>query len=101
VAYPAEYRSSGVMTFVIGLDGVVYQKDLGKKTDLHAKDMKDPIPVGKRLKSNSRRLLARRRRSKFKCRRPSTLVEKTVDRMPIWQLSATDSSTSHRSTGGR
>jgi hypothetical protein len=44
VAYPAEYRSSGVMTFVIGLDGVVYQKDLGKKTDLHAKDMKEYNP---------------------------------------------------------
>src|ERR1700723_875199 len=41
---PAEYRSSGVMTFVIGIDGVVYQKDLGKKTDLHAKDMKEYNP---------------------------------------------------------
>jgi Protein of unknown function (DUF2950) len=44
VAYPAEYRSSGVMTFVVGIDGVVYQKDLGKKTDLHAKDMKEYNP---------------------------------------------------------
>ncbi|MGB9401929.1 MAG: DUF2950 domain-containing protein [Candidatus Acidiferrales bacterium] len=44
VAYPAEYRSSGVMTFVVGADGVVYQKDLGKKTDAHAKDMKDYNP---------------------------------------------------------
>ena len=33
MAYPAEYRSSGVMTFVIGEDGVVYEKDLGKKTE--------------------------------------------------------------------
>jgi hypothetical protein len=33
VAYPAEYRSSGVMTFMVGQDGVVYQKDLGKKTE--------------------------------------------------------------------
>jgi hypothetical protein len=33
VAYPAEYRSSGVMTFVVGADGVVYQKDLGRKTE--------------------------------------------------------------------
>ena len=39
VAYPAEYRSSGVMTFVVGEDGVVYQKDLGKKTDEIAKAM--------------------------------------------------------------
>src|SRR5271154_712461 len=33
VAYPAEYRSSGVMTFIIGEDGAVYEKDLGKKTE--------------------------------------------------------------------
>jgi len=32
VAYPAEYRNSGIMTFIIGKDGVVYQKDLGEKT---------------------------------------------------------------------
>src|SRR5580704_8776531 len=37
VAYPAEYRSSGVMTFIVGADGVVHQKDLGKKTEAHAK----------------------------------------------------------------
>jgi len=29
VAYPAEYRASGVMTFIVGPDGKVYQKDLG------------------------------------------------------------------------
>jgi hypothetical protein len=39
VAYPAEYRSSGVMTFIVGDDGVVYQKDLGPKTDVIAKAM--------------------------------------------------------------
>ena len=39
VAYPAEYRSSGVMTFVVSEDGVVYQKDLGKKTGEIAKAM--------------------------------------------------------------
>jgi hypothetical protein len=33
VAYPAEYRSSGVMTFIVNQDGVVYQKDLGSKTE--------------------------------------------------------------------
>jgi Protein of unknown function (DUF2950) len=44
VAYPAEYRSSGVMTFVVGSDGVVYQKDLGKKTDVVAKAMKKYDP---------------------------------------------------------
>ena len=32
LAYPAEYRNSGIMTFVVDKDGVVYQKDLGEKT---------------------------------------------------------------------
>jgi hypothetical protein len=41
LAYPAEYRSSGVMTFIVGADGVVFQKDLGKKTDVLAKGMKE------------------------------------------------------------
>jgi hypothetical protein len=44
VAYPAEYRSSGVMTFIVGADGVVYQKDLGKKTNALAKAMKEYNP---------------------------------------------------------
>lgn len=32
VAYPAEYRSSGVMSFVVNQTGVVYEKDLGPNT---------------------------------------------------------------------
>jgi len=44
VAYPAEYRSSGVMTFIVNEDGVVYQKDLGNKTDVLAKAMKEYNP---------------------------------------------------------
>lgn len=44
IAYPAEYRSSGVMTFIVDEDGVVYQKDLGKKTDVLAKAMKEYNP---------------------------------------------------------
>jgi hypothetical protein len=32
VAYPAEYRASGVMTFMVNQDGVVVQKDLGAET---------------------------------------------------------------------
>jgi hypothetical protein len=44
VAYPAEYRSSGVMTFIVNEDGIVYQKDLGKKTDVLAKAMKEYNP---------------------------------------------------------
>ena len=41
VAYPAEYRSSGVMTFIVGQDGVVYRKDLGRNTAVLAKAMKE------------------------------------------------------------
>ncbi len=44
VAYPAEYRSSGVMTFIVNQDGIVYQKDLGKKTEALAKAMKEYNP---------------------------------------------------------
>lgn len=44
VAYPAEYRSSGVMTFIVNEDGVVYQKDLGKQTEVLAKAMKEYNP---------------------------------------------------------
>jgi Protein of unknown function (DUF2950) len=29
VAYPAEYRNSGVMTFIVNHTGTVFQKDLG------------------------------------------------------------------------
>jgi Protein of unknown function (DUF2950) len=32
LAYPATYHDSGVMTFIAGKDGVVYEKDLGNKT---------------------------------------------------------------------
>ena len=32
IAYPAEYGNSGVMTFEVNHDGVVYEKDLGPKT---------------------------------------------------------------------
>jgi len=44
VAYPAEYRSSGVMTFIVNEDGEVYQKDLGEKTEVVAKTMKEYNP---------------------------------------------------------
>src|SRR5882724_11422187 len=32
VAYPAEYRSSGVMTFIVDGSGTIYEKDLGPDT---------------------------------------------------------------------
>jgi Protein of unknown function (DUF2950) len=44
VAYPAEYRSSGVMTFIVNQDGFVYQKDLGKKTEALGKAMQEYNP---------------------------------------------------------
>ena len=32
VAYPAQWGASGIMTFIVNHDGVVYQKNLGPKT---------------------------------------------------------------------
>ena len=32
VAYPAKYRSSGVKTFIVTQDGIVYERDLGPNT---------------------------------------------------------------------
>jgi len=32
VAWPATYRNSGVMTFIVNHDGIVYEKDLGAQT---------------------------------------------------------------------
>jgi hypothetical protein len=57
VAYPAEYRSSGVMTFIVGSDGVVYQRDLGKATDVIANSMKtyDPGSTWKEAEKTSAR----------------------------------------------
>ncbi len=40
VAYPSDYGNSGVVTFIVNKDGVVYQKDLGKDTEKIAQAMK-------------------------------------------------------------
>jgi hypothetical protein len=40
VAYPAKYGVSGVMTFVVNHDGIVYEKNLGKDTTRIARAMK-------------------------------------------------------------
>jgi hypothetical protein len=40
VAFPAEYGVSGVMTFIVNHDGVVYQKDLGPRTLTLGREMK-------------------------------------------------------------
>ena len=39
VAYPVEYRSSGVMTFIIDKSGTIYEKDLGPNTTKLAQAM--------------------------------------------------------------
>jgi len=51
VAYPAGYGNSGVMTFLVNDDGVVYQKDLGKNTKKIAMAMKkfDPDKAWKKV----------------------------------------------------
>jgi hypothetical protein len=51
VAYPAKYGNSGVMTFIVNHDGVVYEKDLGRNTEKVAKAMKkyDPDKTWKKL----------------------------------------------------
>jgi DUF2950 family protein len=46
VAYPAQYGVSGVMTFIVNQDGVVYQKDLGPNSAALARAMKQFNPDG-------------------------------------------------------
>ena len=43
VACPAQYGVSGVMTFIVNQDGVVYQKDLGPNSAAIALAMKQFI----------------------------------------------------------
>jgi Protein of unknown function (DUF2950) len=47
VAYPVEYRSSGVMTFIVDQSGTIYEKDLGPNTTKLAQAMTayDPDPT--------------------------------------------------------
>src|SRR5271168_723476 len=44
VAWPADYRSSGVMTFMINQDGVIVQKDLGAETTKLASEITEYNP---------------------------------------------------------
>jgi hypothetical protein len=43
-AYPAAYRNSGVMTFIVNQDRVVYEKDLGPQTAELAAAMQEYNP---------------------------------------------------------
>ncbi|MBW7973915.1 DUF2950 domain-containing protein [Bradyrhizobium sp. BR 10289] len=51
IAWPAEYGNSGVMTFVVNHAGIVYQKDLGERTDFVAKRLTlfDPDQTWKKV----------------------------------------------------
>ena len=40
VAYPAQYGNSGVMTFLVNQEGIIYEKDLGSETARTAEAMK-------------------------------------------------------------
>ncbi len=44
VAAPADYEVTGVMTFIVGPSGIVYEKDLGPKTvdEFRAMDRYNP-----------------------------------------------------------
>jgi hypothetical protein len=56
VAYPAEYGVSGVMTFIVNHDGVVYEKDLGKETNKIASAMTkfDPDKTWKKVEDGKK-----------------------------------------------
>jgi hypothetical protein len=45
LAFPAEYRVSGVKTFIVNQNGVVYERDLGAMTTQIASAMKDYNPT--------------------------------------------------------
>ena len=51
VAFPAEYRVSGVKTFIVDQNGVVYERDLGAMTTEIASAMKDynPTPAWRKV----------------------------------------------------
>lgn len=46
IAYPATYGDSGIMTFIVNQDGIVYQKNLGAETARIAADVAQYDPDG-------------------------------------------------------
>jgi hypothetical protein len=44
LAFPAQYRSTGVMTFIVNQDGVILESDLGENTADLAANMKEYAP---------------------------------------------------------
>ena len=55
VAFPAEYGNSGITSFIVNHDGVVYQRDLGDDTDATARAMTtfDPGPGWMKVRSSN------------------------------------------------
>ncbi len=53
IAVPAQYRVTGVKTFIVGYDGIVYQKDLGPR---HAQDRQEDgtLQSGRELAAHGR-----------------------------------------------
>jgi hypothetical protein len=66
VAYPADYRSSGVMTFIVGANGIVYQRDFGRRTAAAAQAMEeyDPGPGWQRSGNSGNEQVSAARRSR-------------------------------------
>jgi len=52
VAYPARYRISGLMTFIVNHQGAIYEKDLGWRSTDIGMDMTsfDPDSTWRRVK---------------------------------------------------
>jgi Protein of unknown function (DUF2950) len=46
IAYPAEYGNSGIMSFIVNQQGVVYERDLGEETAIAAQSMMEYDPDG-------------------------------------------------------
>lgn len=57
VAYPALYGNSGIMTFIVNQEGVIYEKNLGKNTESIAKAMKrfDPDKTWKKVEETPKK----------------------------------------------
>ena len=51
VAFPARYGASGIMTFIVDQDGMVYQRNLGEATAQIARKMRsfDPDATWRRV----------------------------------------------------
>jgi hypothetical protein len=58
VAFPAEYGVSGVMTFLVNHDGIVFQKDLGPSTRALTLGLKTFNPDGTWAKAETTEVTA-------------------------------------------